>query len=798
MLKNYIIIAWRNLWRNKSYSLWNIFGLALGIGGASLIFLLIQFELSFDKHHPQEDKIFRVVMEDNANGDHKFTQAIPYPLPEALRGDFEQIDALTIVDANVQNPIITISSGHQTDKYKEERGFAFVDPDYFQIFPYKWVLGNPRSALSEQKTVVLSESLAAKYFGNENPLGQVINFNNQLDLKVTGVVQDAPKNTDIPFNMLISINLGEEDKRGWEGWDASSGRVHCYLKLQNKEDEVYLNQQLESYFGEHWHEEYAKDIHLFLQPLSDLHFDTRFANFNARVVSIKTIWALGLIGLFLLVTSCINFINLNTVLAVQRSKEIGVRKVLGGHRGQLVLQFLGETLLVTTIAVLGALLIIRAGLVQMQNFLGYDLNFNIFSAASLTMFLVGILVLVCALAGLYPALLMSGFRPITALKNNINLSSRWGFSLRSSLVTTQLVISQILVICTLVVISQLKYFNNSPLGFNREAILEFPLPVRGPEKVDQMANNLGNNPMVTAVSFTSTGAASDDSWGGDFTFNNGQEIITRNTYVKFIDENFLNTYGVRLRAGKNLLPADSANMFLVNESFVRAMGLSDMEHALGQYVKFWGVEAPIMGVIKDFNATSLHNPIQACIFMVGADSYHQGAVKISAENIPLAIKSIEQAWTAVYQDYIFEYHFLDETIAQFYAEEEKIARIFKIFAALAIGIGCIGLFGLISFMTTRRIKEVGVRKILGASISNIVLLFSKHFILLTFVALFISIPLSYYAMHAWLENFTYRIDLGIGVFLAAAMISILIVALTVGFKTIQAAITNPVDSLRYE
>ncbi|MGI9544877.1 MAG: ABC transporter permease, partial [Cyclobacteriaceae bacterium] len=661
MLRNYLIIAWRHLWRNKSFSLWNIFGLAFGIGGASLIFLLIQFELSFDRHHPQKDKIFRVVMEDNANGDHKFTQAIPYPLPAALREDFGQIEALTIVDANVQNPIITISNGRQTDKYKEERGFAFIDPDYFQLFPYEWVLGNPRSALSDQKTVVLSESLAAKYFGNKNPLGQLINFDNQFDLKVTGVVKDAPKNTDLPFNMLISMNLGEEDKRGWEGWDASSGRVHCYLKLQNIEDEVYLNQQLESYFGEHWHEEYAKDIHLFLQPLSDLHFDTRFANFNARVVSMKTIWALGLIGLFLLVTSCINFINLNTVLAVQRSKEIGVRKVLGGQRGQLVTQFLGETFVVTTIAVLGALLIIRLGFLHIQDFLGYGLNFNLASAASLTLFLLGILVLVCALAGLYPALLMSGFRPIAAIKNNINISSKWGFSMRSSLVIAQLVISQILVICTLVVANQLKYFNSADLGFNKETIVEFPMPVRGSDKVDQMANSLSNNPMVTAMSFTSTGAASDDSWGGDFTFNNGQEIITRNTFVKFIDEDFLNTYGVRLRAGKNLRPADSANMFLVNESFVKAMGLSDAEQAVGRYVKFWGIEAPITGVIKDFNATSLHHPIKACIFMVGADSYHQGAVKILAENMPQTIKSIEEAWTAVYHDYIFEYHFLDET-----------------------------------------------------------------------------------------------------------------------------------------
>ncbi len=796
MLKNHLTFAWRNLLRNSTFSTLNIVGLALGIGGACLVFLLLQFETGFDQQYADRDRIYRVVQENNYYGK-SYSQAVPYPFPETLRGDFpDLLEALTIVDANEDNIIITVNEETGISRYKEDQ-VAFVNQDYFKIFPREWISGDHSTALTEQKTVVLSESLARKYFGDRDPLGRVIRFSNQYDLKVTGVIKDHPQQTDLPFNMLVSINLGEEDKRGWEGWSATSGRVHCYLKLKDNNQASLLNQQLKGYFAKHWHEEYAQSVVMFLQPLKDIHFDPRFNNFNDRVISRRTLWAIGLVGLCLLITSCINFVNISTVLAANRSKEIGVRKVLGSARLQLINQLLLETFLVTIIAVVVALFLVKAGMLQMENMLGYGFSLEIFDVSNLVVFLLVLIVSVCLLAGLYPALLMSEFKPIQAIKaSGILASSGAGFSLRSSLVVAQLVISQILVICALVVTSQLRYFLEAPMGFSKQAIVEFPLPVKGKEKVEQLTNKLAQNSSVLAFSFSNTGAASSDVWGGSFEYDNGTAVIEETAQVKFIDNDFIETYGLSLAAGQNLMAADSATMFLVNESFVKSMGLQQNEQAIGQYVKFWGTDAPIAGVLKNFNTTSLHDPIKACIFQVGPGRYFRGAAKVQPQNMEQALIDLEKAWTSVFPEHIFEYHFLDETIERFYSEERKLSKLVKIFVSLAIVIGAMGLFGLISFVVGKRTKEIGVRKILGASASSVVLLLSRNFILLTVIAFLIAAPASYYVMQSWLTNFSYQVALKPGIFAVGLGISLVMVLLTIGYQTLKAAQANPVESIK--
>ena len=784
--------------RNKIFSLLNIGALALGIGGACLVYLLLQFETGFDKHYPDRDKIYRVVQESSYYGKN-FTQAVPYPFPETLRGDFgHMLEALTIVDANEDNVIISVDQEGTRHRYKEAQGVAFVNQDYFKIFPRQWISGDPNTALTQQKTVVLSQSLARKYFGNQDPLGRVIRFSNQYDLKVTGLMADHSPQTDLPFNMLISINLGEEHKRGWEGWDATSGRVHCYLKLKDDYHAAQLNLQLEDYFGKHWHEEHAQSVVMFLQPLKDIHFDSRFNNFNDRVISPRTLWAMGLIGLSLLITSCINFVNISTALAANRSKEIGVRKVLGGARLQLVRQLMMETFLVTFIAIIAASALVRLGLVQVKQILGYDLSLEVVDIAGLIFFLLALIIVVGLLAGLYPALMISGFQPIQALKKSGFIKgSRSRISLRSSLVVAQLVISQILVICTLVVTSQLKYFVEAPMGINKDAVIEFPLPVRSKEHVEQITNRLAQSTAVKSLTFSNTGASSSDVWGGSFEYDNGKEVVEKSTQVKFIDENFMETYGLQLSVGENLIKSDSATMFLVNESFVTAMGLEENQ-VLGKYVKFWGTEAPIVGVLQNFNTTSLHDPIKACIFQVGARSYFRGAIKVYPQHLEQAIKDLEEAWVAVFAENIFEYSFLDENIERFYSEEKKLSKLVKLFVTLAIVIGAMGLFGLISFIAGKRTKEIGVRKVLGANATSVVMLLSRHFILLTLVAFLLAAPASYYLMQSWLANFSYQIPLRPEVFVAGLVLSLLIVLLTIGYQTLKAAWANPVDALRDE
>ena len=797
MLKNYFTFAWRNLMRNKSFSLLNIGALTLGLAGACLVFLLIQYETGFDADHPDRDRIYRVVQHSSYYGEN-YTQAMPYPFPETFRGDFgDMIEALTIVDANEDNIIISIDEGSKSNRYQEEK-VAFVNQDYFEIFPRQWISGDPTKALVEQKSVVISESLALKYFGEQDPLGKVIRFSNQYDLKVTGVVKDHPTQTDLPFNMLISIDLGEEDKRGWEGWDATSGRVHCYLKVKDESHANLLDRQLEGYFSAHSQEEFAKSVVMFLQPLSDIHFDNRFNNFNDRVISRRTLWAIGLVGLTLLITSCINFINISTVLAASRSKEIGVRKVLGSARLQLVYQLMFETFLVTMISLAGALVLVRLGMTQMNKMLGYDFDLGIFNLMHLSWFLLGLIILVCFLAGLYPALLMSGFKPIHALKKSgMVISTRKGVSLRSSLVVAQLVISQILVISALVVTSQLKYFLEAPMGFDQQALIEFPLPVKGKEIVEQLTHKLSQSSAIHALTFSNTGAAASDVWGGSFEYEDGNEMLEVSTQVKFVDANFIETYGLTLLAGENLTDLDSATMFLVNESFVKAMGLTQTQ-ALGRQVKFWGTDAPIVGVIKNFNTTSLHDPIKPCIFQVGPRRYFKGAIKIAPQNMERAISDLEVAWSEVFPQHIFEYRFLDETIERFYSEEKKLSQLVKIFVTLAIIIGAMGLFGLISFVAKKRTKEVGVRKVLGASAGSVVLLLSRNFILLTVLAFMVAAPISYYVMRSWLTNFSYQVALTPRVFLIGLSISLLIVIFTIGFQTLRAAQANPVDALRDE
>lgn len=798
MFKNYLTISWRNLLKHRTYAGINILGLTLGIAGAILVFLIVRFETGFDQQHADSDRIFRVVLENNFYGK-SYSQAMPYPVPESLRGDFDQFEAISIVDANEDNTVITVLQGNQTARFKEEKGIAFVDPEFFEIFPNEWLSGDPKQALTEQKSVVISETLARKYFGDTDPMGQMLNFHNRYDLKVTGVIEDHPKQTDIPFNMLISMNLGEENKRGWDGWDASSGRVHCYLKLKPGVEASSINAQLEDYFGKHHHEEYAQSIILFLQPLRDLHFDSRFDNFNNRIVSKRTLWAMGLVGLCLLITSCINFININTVLATSRSKEIGVRKVMGSARVQLIVQFLTETLIITLIAIVGAITLAKFGLLKMESLLGYSFGLELFDAMTLVGFLFALMVVVCLLAGLYPAFLMSGLHPLEAIKKTgITLKSPRGFSLRSSLVVTQLVISQILVICTLVVSGQLEYFIEAPMGLDREAVVEFPLPIRGKDKVEQITSQLEQSTAIQSISFSNTGAISSGGWGGSFEYDNGSEVVDESTQVKYVDQKFIETYGVQLATGENLVKADSATMFLVNEAFVKSMGLTNNEEALGEYVKFWGVEAPVVGVLKDFNTSSLHNPIKACIFLTGPNSFFRGAVKVNPDNIEQALADIQEIWTTVYPNHIFEYQFLDETIGRFYQEEQKLSKLVKLFVSLAIVIGAMGLFGLVSFVAKRRTKEVGVRKVLGASASSVVVLLSKHFILLTLIAFLIAGPLSYYVMKSWLSNFSYQIDLGFRVFVMGFIVSVLIVAFTIGYQTVKAALANPVEALRYE
>jgi len=799
MIRNYFIAHLRSLWRNRSHAFINMLGLSLGITCSIVIFLIIQFELSYDNYHPEGDRIYRIATEFTESEKPGYNAGITYPLPAALRQDFQDLEYITITDSNMSDPVITITHDDgSVDKFKEGH-VTFADSDYFKIFHYKWIAGNS-DALAREKTVVLTESIAKKYFGDEPAMNKVINFNNEFDVTVSGIVSDPPLNTDLPFRMILSANLGA-NKRGWEDWGASSSSINCYVKLTSGMDKKDFDAKLKGWHLKYFtgrNEEDGKFRNYFLQPLNELHSDTRFGNFGGRIVSYATLITLSLIGILLLLTACINFINLNTVLIIDRAKEAGIRKVMGSSRLQLVLQFLAETFTITLLSLFISGGLVELALINLTPILGYRLNFHPFIDPVTVLFLVSLPLMVTLLAGLYPGINLSRFQPIKALKTKISGSPGQGLTLRRTLIVFQLIISQMLVVATIITVQQINHFMAQPLGINSKAVVEFELPENKPELIHRLTERLKQIPGVENVTMSNTGSTSSNRWSGDFEATVGDKLVKESTSVKFADEEYIDTYQIKLLYGEGLIKSDTVNRFLVNEAFTKALGFQQPEKAIGVPVDIWGNKALITGIVKDYNTYSLHDGIDPTIILAGTTAFYVGAVRLNTENMLQTLDEVKKTWEAIYPKYVFEHAFLDDTIARFYDAERRSSYLIGLFAGVAIFIGCIGLFGLVSFMARRRTKEVGIRKTLGASVGQVVALFSKEFIVLIIISFAISTPLAYYFMEQWLSNFAYRIQPDVVTFLLGVTLTVLVVLATVGLKSYKAAIANPVDALRDE
>jgi ABC-type antimicrobial peptide transport system permease subunit len=692
--------------------------------------LIIRFELSFDSHYRDADRIYRLVRTSNEFGQTMHTPGVPYLLPQALRNDFPEIEHVAIVDANFTPSVFAVTrEDGAIAKFKEEKGVAFVDPDYCKIFSPQWLAGNPARALSAPHSIVISKGIAEKFFGRDDPIGKHIVYDKSYEVQVTGVVADAPGNSDLPFNLLIAYDHKE---RGDDNWGSVSSATQCYLKLPAHLDPKQIESRLGTFLAKYQKEEEAKTVTMRLQPLRELHFDTRFGTFGGRTVAKSTLLALGLIGGLLLITACINFINLNTALAVKRSKEVGVRKVLGSTRPQLVLHFLAETATVMLLAIVLSLALAEIVLVQLQPVLGYRLELHLFGGAAVPIFLLALLVVVTISAGFYPALHLSGFNASQALRNKLSSCSSEGLPLRKGLVLIQFAISQALIICTIVISSQMAYFQKADMGFNREAVVEVELPANERDKLVRLKDQLLQHTAIKHVSFSNTGAASGNKWTGNYSLRDSAEIKEGRTNIKFIDQDYLATYQLKILAGENIAATDTLKKYLVNRTFAEEAGYGDhLDGLLEKYVKIWGKEAPIAGVVNDFNTSSLHKKLEPVV-MVMRNNFWQAGIKIDLQNKKRALAAIEAAWSSVYPEYVFSYAFLDATIAKFYEDEQKTARLMNIFTVVALIIGCLGLFGLVSYMTAQRTKEIGIRKVLGANLANILAMFLKEFVFLIF------------------------------------------------------------------
>lgn len=795
MIRNYIKIAWRNLVKNKSYALINVVGLSLGIACSILIFSLIHFELSYDNFHQNSDRIYRLTTEfHNEEIDHN--QAVPSPLGKAFRNDFSFAEK-TARCISYNGSLISIPGTKENKKFIEDRGVSFAEPAFFEILNFPIIEGNKTSPLNEPNSAILSEKIAAKYFGKENPLGKRIRFENKIDFTVKAVMKNIPGNTDIKEEIYLSYhNLKEYNK--WIGSDSSWQGVYsgslCYTRLKPGIKKADVEKSLLSTVKKYYKEDDVKEWVFKLLPLANSHTDPSNEGKNDH----KNLWALGLIGCFLIITACVNFINLATAQALNRSKEVGIRKVLGSLRSQLFWQFIAETAILTAIALALAYALSQMALPYLNELFQIEMQISVIKTWQLPVFLLLLFVLVVLLAGSYPGLVLSRFQPIDALKGCLSQKHIGGFSLRRILVVVQFAISQILIIVTIVVANQMSYSKTADLGFNKDAIIVLPVPVKETMKISTFKNRLASIPGVEQISFCYQPPAANSNNNTSLSYNNRPKDELWSVNMKEADENYLKLFGLKLIAGRNLYPSDTIREYIVNENFVKKLGIRNPAEVIGKMAKLSGKTFPIVGVIKDFNNYSFRDEISPVAFYSNMIGFNNCAIKINLAKTAVLLPSFEKLWNETFPEYVYSYRFMDDRIAEFYEQDQTMLKLLQFFAGIAIFIGCLGLYGLVSFMAVRKTKEIGVRKVLGASIISILWLFGKEFGKLLLLAFVFAAPLAWWAMHKYLEDFKYRIPIGAGIFLTAFGCTLLIAIFTVGYRSAQAALSNPVKSLRTE
>ncbi|MBO9564063.1 MAG: ABC transporter permease [Niastella sp.] len=802
MIRNYFKTAIRSLLRNKGYAAINITGLTVGIAACLLIYLIVSYHTSFDNYHTKKDRIYRAVSGRVTNGvEEIFTAGVPFPVTRGLREDFPELSKVASILRSGNDQITVLDEHNQpAQKYKEVQGLFFTEPELFDIFDYKWLAGDPKKSLSDPNSVVLTQEMAEKYFGNwQVAMGRSIKLENTDLLKVTGILANMPSNTDIPIRIAVSWKTFKSSNLN--DWISIFGSHSCFVLLPENYPASRLSALMPGFVKKHKPAENAEDA-IILQPLSELHFNTKIGAPSRQTFSRELITALSLVGLFLLIIACVNFINLATAQAVNRAKEVGVRKVLGSNRSNLIFQFMGETLIITLVAVLLATAVAWMALPPLNTLLQTNIHLNIFAQPIVVLFLLAVTLLVTLLAGFYPALVLSGYNPITALRSKVAMKTAGGLSLRRTLVVFQFAIAQVLIIGMLVVVGQMNYFKNASLGFNKDYMLNVPIPgdSAGRAKIDFLRSQLLQQPGIEQLSFSNSSPSESGNWSSDFKYGNTDKKSGFEAILKWSDEQYFKTYNIEFVAGRPYMRSDTIREFVVNETLLKRINITNPEEAIGMRINLWDGEhiATICGVVKDFHARALRVPLDPVIMGPWKENYQSFNVKLRPDKAKETLAYVEKLWTSTYPDFVYEYQFLDDKIDRFYRQETQLSRLYTIFAAIAIFISCLGLYGLVSFMATQRVKEVGIRKVLGASVGNIVYLFSREFTLLIIISFAIAGPLAWYLMTQWLQDFEYRIKLGVGIFLLAITSSIVIAWITVGYRAIRAALVNPVKSLKSE
>jgi len=780
MVRNYFKIAFRNIIRNKVFTLINILGLAVGMACFILITLWLQDELSYDKFHANKDNLYMLTI---IHPNDVVDRNVPYALAPRLANEFPEFIQFTRIYE--YGLLATCTFKYQPDNgipvMFYENNVNFVDPSFFSMFSFPFVFGDPETAFQNPNSLVITDIIATKYFGHDNPLGRVLNLNNRQDLVVSGVIH-IPSNSHIQLDFISP--LSDRLANDWNWRDPS------YVLLDKNTSVTEVKQKIVGALSKHSPYQFANTLKVDLLPFTKVHL-----NFGRRTY----VYIFSLIAAFILLIACINYMNLATACSANRSREVGLRKIMGAKRPELIQQFLGESILMSAFGLGISLIIVKMGLPLLNIFTSKQLAFSLLGSHSMYLYLFGLIFVVGLVSGAYPAFFLSANRPADTLKSSLHFKSKRS-SFRVVTVVGQFAISILLIACTAVVFQQLSYVENRPLGLKTDYIIKVPINRMLLGRMMSYKNKLLQNPNILNVTASQSVPFNEDYKTSGVEWDGKDPQLTPNVRYSISYFDYIETFALEVIEGRSFQSGSSADVanFVINEEAAKYMG---MDNPVGQRLKFWGSEGTIIGVVKNYHHVPLHREIMPQIFNINPRNYGSLRfifIKIVSENIPDTLKYIRETTTTFAPDYPYEYSFLDQGVEDLYLAEQKLGEIFSTFAFLAIFISCLGIFGLASFTAERRTKEIGIRKVLGASIFNIVMLLSKEFSRWILLANVIAWPIGWYAMHKWLQNFAYRSSLNPLLFLLAGMLSLVIAALPVSYQAIKAAIADPIDSLRYE
>jgi putative ABC transport system permease protein len=787
MFKNFVKVALRNLKKTKTLSFINILGLAVGIGCSLLIALHIIDELSYERFHEHADRIYRIVMEDYIGS--------PAALAPVLERNLPEIEETVLIDNVTLRAKMLFST---TDKRFYEERFILAQPSIFKIFTFPFLRGNPDTALNDPRAIILSQSTAEKYFGNEDPIGKILVSENSMTFTVTGIIEDIPENSHLKFDLMGSFAINEEkDRYGnslYQNWGSANFVTYVLLSKGNVFDKAVFEERMNRIKNESGGERYNRVYSV--QPLKEIHLSSNLrAEFEANS-STKSVVFYTVIGIIILLIACMNSMNLSTARSVKRAKEVGIRKVSGANRSQLIVQFFGESFLISLISLALAVVLVFLFLPTFNSVTGKHLSL-IHSPLSLLVVIFFVTMITGVGSGVYPALFLSAFEPVRTFRTMF-LPRSQGRRLRQILVLVQFSLSIIFIFCTFVVWNQLNFVKKMDLGINKEHVINIPLHKEVIPKYEIIKNDIRQNPAVISAAASNFPALAPYNHG--FSWEGMTESDDIQMFWFAVDFDFLETMEIELIEGRDFsreYPTDTITAYIFNEAAVKEFGM-DFIH--GRKFSLFGERYPasVIGVVKDFHFMSLHDKLMPVVLCVYPRMLNFISVRTQSENIPIVLGHLRTVWNQHMPERPFEYFFLDARFDRMYKSEQLLGKLFSYFAVLAIFISCLGLFALAAFMAEQRTKEIGVRKVLGASIANITFLLSKEFLKWVLLANAIAWPVAFYAMKKWLANFAYRIPIGIDIFLFSGLLVLSIAFVTVGYQSMKASFVDPVHALRYE